>query len=208
MTAVTRILLILVSGILIACSSYELQRRYQEAHFLVLESEPLEQAETLLEQKRWLEAVYLARTIEHHPRLGDPREARRIAKNALEAESSLSVQTEAFVYGALYGEASNSASLMGALLLDLFLIGDIRDLLVQGYREIAYDEGDEIIIALSATGLGLALLPGVHWAPAVFKSFKRMGALSERFIRILHKHARTALDTGNFQPLARIVTDF
>ncbi len=84
----------------------------------------------------------------------------------------------------------------------------MRDLAVQGYREIVYDDGDIIILALSATGLGLALLPGLHWAPSLLKTLRRGGALSERFSRILYKHAQTALQTGDFKPLGRVVEDF
>lgn len=205
---VKRLFLILLSSFLVACSGYELHRRYQDAHFLVLETRPLNQADTLIVQQRWQEARYLARLVQAQPELGDRQRAQSIAMAAETAQASLLVQSEAFIQGALSGEANNRASLMGALLLDLFLIGDIRDLLVQGYKEIVYDEGDEVVIALSATGLSLTLLPGVHWAPAILKSFKRTGALSERFISILHKHAHTALETGDFQPLARVVTDF
>lgn len=203
-----RLLLFLLSLTICVASGYELSRRQQERHDLVLQTEPLNRADTLLLQKHWQEARMLAGIVREQPGLGDIQRARSIEMAAEAALDSFTLQAQAYFSGLISGEVTNSASLAGALTLDLFVIGDLRDLVVQGYKEAAYQQGDEVVMALSAAGLGLALLPELHWAPAILKGLKRAGALSGRFIKMLRKHARSALGSGDFKPLAGVVNDF
>lgn len=203
-----RLLLLLVSIGLISASGLELHRRLQAQSRLMLDTAPLDTADKMLAGHRWQEARLLAELVIERPDLGDPQRADRIAAAADTAMNSTSIQVQDFLQGALSGTASNGASLLGALSLDLFLIGDLRDLAVQGYREIIWDDGDTVILALSATGLTLGLVPQLHWAPSLLKALKRSGALTPRFSRVLYRHAQTALRTGNFTPLARLVENF
>lgn len=203
-----RTLLFLLSILICLASSYELARRHQARNFLILEANPLDLADTLLAQKRWREARYLADFVATRPELGELARAQSITLAAETALDFLPIQIQAFLQGVISGEANNTASLLGAVTLDLFVIGDVRDILVQGYKEFSEQNGDKIILALSATGLSLSLLPAFHWAPAIVKGMKRTDAFSESMIRTLNRLAHKAIKTGEFEPLAKVVTNF
>lgn len=179
-----------------------------ESRYLLLENEPLDQADSLLQQSRWQEAKYLADVVTVHPGLGDAARAGSIKLAANSALESLPINSQDFLKGAMSGEADNGSALLGALALDLFVIGDVRDLLVQGFKELSNQDGDKIILALSATGLSLALLPEFHWAPAIMKGLKRSDSFSQPFTKSLTKLARNSLKTGDFKPLAGVVSNF
>lgn len=203
-----RTLLFLVSLSIYLASTYELVRRYQAEHFLVLETSAIEKADSLLAQKRWQEAKYLASYLSTRPDLANTAHAHSIELAADTALDYLPLQTQSFLEGMISGEANNTASLLGAVSLDLFVVGDVRDIIVQGYKELTEQNGDKIILALSATGLSLSLLPEFHWVPSIMKGMKRSGALSKPFLETLGKAANTALESGNFKPLGKLVSHF
>lgn len=85
--------------------------------------------------------------------------------------------------GAMTGSvgASGDASLerlSGAVAADLFVVGDVRDLLIQGGRYAVDGESDEVIVALSALGLATTLAPQVDWVPALLKVARKAGSMS------------------------------
>src|SRR5262252_5813004 len=67
-----------------------------------------------------------------------------------------------------YGEAIMvaDAGLEGAAAADMFIVGDVRDLLIQGSRYVMDGEADEVIVLLSSVGVATTLLPEVDWEPA------------------------------------------
>ena len=175
---------------------------------LLLSENPLEKASEFLSEGRMDEVLYLAR-FSHQYMPVDPEfsytEIENKAKQALESPWYL---IERFATGALTGEANDTPGLVGTLTLDLLIIGDIRDLLVQGYKEINTGQGDEVIIGLSAAGLLLTMAPELSWAPSVFKTFWRGKRFSEPFKKQIKKAVIQARKTGNTQELRRMMTYF
>lgn len=201
-----RLILALIAAAVVGLTVYELRDRYFAAS-LTLTVNPMERAEQLAQQGRWAETKWLADFTREHPALGDMGHAKRLS---LEAQSHLSVvrgRAARFVSGAATGEPVDLYSFMGSLSLDLFVIGDIRDIAVQGWKQMHYGTGDEIVLALSATGLATTLMPHMDWAPALLKALKRVGALNARLIRTLRVTSRQALRTGDFRKLSAMVKD-
>jgi len=107
-------------------------------------------------------------------------------RQAAEAErDSMARRLKDVGLGALTGTAGldGDASLErlgGALATDLFVVGDIRDLLIQGAHYVSGAETDPVIIALSTVGIATTVAPEIDWAPAILKIAKKAGALSRR----------------------------
>ncbi|MCG6872361.1 MAG: hypothetical protein LJE84_08720 [Gammaproteobacteria bacterium] len=175
---------------------------------LVLDQDLLQRAEQLAADGDLAEARMLARFVLEHPQLGDVDAARALDARLTGELESFWGQARRFAQGAVSGEPRDTASLLGTLSLDLFVIGDIRDLVVQGGRELNDGSGDDLILALSAVGLVTTLLPEVDWAPALMKAFRRAGAFSARFLHTLKGMARTALKQRRFGKLRRVAEDF
>lgn len=173
----------------------------------VLPVDPVDEIRALAAEQRWAEARVLADFVTENPHLGDERAAANLSKQADAELDSYWGQVRGFARGAATGEPTDGVSMLGSLSLDLFVIGDIRDLAVQGWKEMRYGEGDTVILALSAVGLATTLAPQFDWAPALLKALKRTGALTQGFLRSLKNASRTALRTGRFDAVGKITSD-
>lgn len=109
--------------------------------------------------------------------------------------------------GALTGTGDSMEALTGAVVADLFVFGDLRDLVIQSGRAARGEEADEVIVGLSAAGLALTAIPAADLGTAVLKFARRVGALSESFARSLLRIARRALDERRFGPLLEVSQD-
>lgn len=175
---------------------------------LVLFHDPATSAASLAEEGRWAEAEIIAGFALSRPDLGERQGAEEILHRSNEELDSFRGQLERFTLGAVTGEPTDMPSMLGSLSLDLFMIGDIRDIAVQGWKEWSEGTGDGVILALSAIGLTTTLAPQLDWAPALLKALKRSGALTREFVQFLSRTARQASATGDYNKLTRIIGDF
>lgn len=196
----------LMCVLLLIAISFELIERSRGS--LELLYDPLDRADQLSTEKRHAEAQLLGNFVLQNPQLGDPDRAGQIVQRESEVMDSMTGKLRRFARGAASGEPTDTASLLGSLSLDFFVIGDIRDLVVQGYRQIAHDDGDKLIIALSAVGLATTLTPEFDWAPSMLKGFRRSGALNPKFGKSLVKLSDDAVKSKNFRKLTGVVEDF
>lgn len=91
----------------------------------------------------------------------------------------------------------------GALVADLFVLGDVRDLVIQSIRASRGQEVDPVIIALSAVGLATTVAPESDWVPSVLKSARRLGALPRKISDAIIDAARAR----NADALRALFTD-
>ncbi len=192
--------------LLSAVSATELWSRHNG--LLALDRPLDEHAQQALRQNRPADARIVAEFVLEHPDTGDTDKARAIADTATARINSSKRKMRQFAKGAWSGEPDDMASFLGSLSLDLFVIGDIRDLVVQGWKQWQSKDGDEFIMALSAAGLAATLAPEIHWAPSMMKAFKRSGSLSKPFVTSLKTSSKQALKTRKFGALADVLRDF
>ena len=110
--------------------------------------------------------------------------------------------------GALVGEGNSLEALVGAIAADMFVVGDVRDLVIQGGRLAVDGESDELILALSAVGVLTTVMPEVDWVAAFLKIAKKAGALSKRMVEALVRVIRRATDTRDYAELGRLFNFF
>ncbi len=100
--------------------------------------------------------------------------------------------------GAITGEADNLASLAGAGVTDLFVVGDIRDLVVQ----TASDDPDNFIRLLATVGIGTSFVSAsgvgvlAEGGVLVTKALRKMGALSKKFVSMMSKLIKSGQASG------------
>jgi len=184
----------------------------RERQNLELDYHPLTRAQQLVDEGRYAEAQVITRYVIEEPSLAADSQELTLVKNLNASISdeldSVGGKVRRFVKGAISGEPRDLAGFLGSMSLDLFVIGDIRDLIVQGTKEIRGEDGDKIILALSAAGLATTVAPQVDWAPSLMKGFRRAGALSTRFAKRFGKLCRQALKAGDFKSVARVTENF
>lgn len=175
---------------------------------LVLYQDAAENAADLARDGRWAEARMVAGFALSRPELGDEDKARDVLLRSNEELESFKGQLERFAFGAVTGEPTDMPSMLGSLSLDLFVLGDIRDLAVQGWKEAVDGSGDSVILTLSAIGLTTTLAPHLDWAPALLKMLKRSGALTQKFTQFLSRTAKQSFDSGDYSQLTQVVGEF
>lgn len=110
-------------------------------------------------------------------------------------------------HGALTGSGDSSEALTGVIIADLFVIGDVRDLVIQGMHAARGEETDPVIVALSGIGLATTLAPEADAGVAILKFARRVGAVSDKLASALVRAARRAVSSGEVETLARVADD-
>jgi hypothetical protein len=136
---------------------------------------------------------------------GTDREALRDEQSLVRDEQESVIRKgKELLRGALVGEGDSLEALIGAIAADMFVVGDVRDLMIQGGRLAVDGESDELILALSAVGVLTTVMPEVDWIAAFLKVAKKAGALSKRMVETLVRIIRRATDTRDFAELERV----
>ena len=163
------------------------------------------EAGELFKQNRFTEALLLV----DEGLATDPANNRLlIMKQGLELErKSWMRQLALGGRGALTGRGNETASLTGAVIADLFVFGDIRDLVIETGTWLKGGDADDMIVALSAGGILLTVSPSVDVGAAVLKTARKMGALSDAMARSVAEAARKAYRTRKVNPIKEITDD-
>jgi len=134
------------------------------------------------------------------------------ARAFLEAERALTIEEqESWLrrakdvgLGALTGSGKTLERVVGAVAADFFVVGDVRDLLIQGGRQLIDGESDEVILALSVVGIVTTIAPEIDWAPSILKAARRGGhmteAMGKRLLTLIRGRA-----TGELEQTLRAV---
>jgi hypothetical protein len=102
--------------------------------------------------------------------------------------------------GALTGDADSLEGLIGAVATDFFIVGDLRDLVIEGGKQVIDGDGDGVILTLSVLGVVTTLAPEVDWVPSLLKAAARAGTLTPRMAEFL-KNAIKRKRTAEIMPL-------
>ncbi len=109
---------------------------------------------------------------------------------AVEQQSSVVRRVKEVGLGAVSGKGESIESLIGAIGADFFVVGDVRDLVIQSGRYVLDGETDEVVLILSGVGLATTVVPEVDWVPAVLKAAKKAGSLTKGLAREIVQLAR------------------
>lgn len=120
------------------------------------------------------------------------RERGRWRSNAAEA-----------VKGFVTGRAESAAGTAGAVLSDLFLYGDLRDLGIQSVRKFRGLPVDTFLTVISGIGVATEISGLGKWAPPVLKQLRRAGALSAGLLDCLVDSLRYFRRNGKLSPSGR-----
>jgi hypothetical protein len=160
--------------------------------------------DALRRQGKFTEALALSQFVCGQPTYPQQPQACRLAEQLQARMRSFWSRARSFGHGALTGTASDGWALAGAATADFFVVGDMRDLVVQSWQLWRGQEADEVLMALSAMGLLTVTVPSLDWVPAFSKVAARLGVLSKRFTAHLLGLSRSAMTTGATAPLYRL----
>jgi hypothetical protein len=132
--------------------------------------------------------------------------SRRVA-DAVAEENSASHFAKRFATGLVTGTADDVASLSGTVAGDLFVFGDIRDVVREGKHLAMGEDTDHLILGLAAAGLAVTAATYVSFggvAPVragltLVKDARKVGRLGEGLTRWAGRSAREIVDAPMLQ---------
>ncbi len=127
--------------------------------------------------------------------------------DAVKAESTTSHFAKRFATGLVTGNADDVASLSGTVAGDLFVIGDIRDVVREGKHLAMGEDTDRLVLGLAAAGLAVTAATYVSVggaAPAragltLVKDARKVGRLGDGLAKWAGRSAREIVDTPMLQ---------
>jgi hypothetical protein len=130
--------------------------------------DPIREIQKLKDQNRRDDALDLATFFKQNARTVSTK----LCTIEKDLQYSPAEKIKAFIWnGTIKGQVYDSYSGLGAISADLCLIGDVRDLGIQGWRYlIGSDDFDRFILILSAAGIGLSSTPFLNGTNALAKN--------------------------------------
>jgi hypothetical protein len=156
-------------------------------------------------QDRLAEALALSQFVCEQPTYPQRDDACRLAAQLREHIDSVWYRARRVGWGALSGNATDGWGLVGAATADFFVVGDVRDLLIQSWYVTQGHEVDELLVLLSGIGVLTVAVPAVDWVPAFGKAAVRLGAFSKRFTVVLVHLGRRAVTTRKLAPVRDVL---
>ncbi|WP_027526434.1 hypothetical protein [Bradyrhizobium sp. Ec3.3] len=127
--------------------------------------------------------------------------------DAVREENSTSHFAKRFATGLVTGNADDVASLSGTVAGDLFVIGDVRDIVREGKHLAMGEETDRLVLGLAAAGLAVTAATYVSVGGAapvraglsLVKDARKVGRLGEGLAAWAGRSAREVVDTPMLQ---------
>src|SRR6267154_2571704 len=137
--------------------------------------------------------------------LGDALSTR--VSDAVAEEKSASHFARGFATGLVTGNADDVASLSGTVAGDLFVFGDIRDVVREGKHLAMGEDTDRLVLGLAAAGLAVTAVTYVSVGGAapvragltLVKDARKAGRLGEGLTKWAGRSAREVVDTPMLQ---------
>jgi len=158
------------------------------------------------------EALEIANYVSKHPDMPGYEEAISL-KVELDAELNSKFNTVVrFLRGFLTGNPRTGVEAAGSVASDITVYGDVRDLVIQGWKFMSGKETDRLIVALSAVGL-LADLPllqeSIDPVLGVIKELVKIEGITPKFYKTLLKVSQKAVKQHKItSELSCLLTDF
>ncbi|MBI2383851.1 MAG: hypothetical protein HYV18_07265 [Gammaproteobacteria bacterium] len=165
------------------------------------------EADALIGEERYDEALLVLDAGLELAAPGERTTLEETRRRAQAEQGEVLRRARAAALGAWTGRGDSAEALGGALIADLFVFGDVRDLVIEGGRALRGEDADEVLVALSAAGIGLTAAPGADLGAALLKFARRVGAMSEAFARHLIRLAQRAVRQGRGDELAAVAAD-
>ncbi len=142
-------LLVLLTTTLLLIDRWQMRDRFDTLTPL----DPLPHTQELIAQNDWAEAErYLGYFVEHNSTAVTPQ-ARELLSAIHAKRQSWEYKAKALLNGAVTGEGEELEGMIGAGVADLFVVGDLRDLVIEGNHWLNGEKVDEVILALSSLGV-------------------------------------------------------
>ncbi len=117
--------------------------------------------------------------------------------------------TKDFGWGFFTGEADGLASLSGSIAADMTVLGDLRDLSIEGSKLVSSQPYDKVILGMSFIGIGMSasqIITGgtttpIKMSASIVKVAKKMKYLSSSFVDVTLSKLSKAIDFNRLKKI-------
>jgi len=138
--------------VLIVSSTVLYQKKTYAYHTLVRVN-PVPHTKALIEEQHYADAYAYLEYFMHFEYVQENEEAKILLKEIEAKRSSLSYKSEKIAEGIRTGTSDELLGQVSAIGSDFFVIGDLRDLALEGTHYFKDEEVDKVLISLSTIGL-------------------------------------------------------
>ncbi len=154
--------------------------------------------EQLVSRKKYADAVQLGKDLKRSRWQCEKAKLDSLLLCAEDRESKTAEKLLKFIRGFLTGHPESAADASGAIIADLVIYGDLRDLIIQSGNYITGNATDPIITGSSSAGLMTEALPFASWFPAALKLLRKSDAFSPEFADHLQRSLKFFKGQGTF----------
>jgi hypothetical protein len=158
----------------------------------------------LKEEGKLSEALEMARFVIKHQDMPGQMEAKQLEESLEKELTSLWEKMKRVSKGFVTGSGNSIEELSGSIASDMIIYGDVRDLVKQGYYKITGEDTDNVVVALAGIGLLTEVVTIADWVPAVFKAFRKIGALSKKFADFVILACKKSVKALKLDPVLKL----
>jgi len=171
--------------------------------------DPVPHTQQLIKEKKYVEAEdYLSFFMEQDYVKENPN-ATQLLEQIQSKRSSYSYQTEKFVEGIIEGGSDEEIGRVSAIVSDFLVVGDIRDLSIEGVHYANDEKVDKLIVSLSTLGLlatattvyTLGATAPIKTSISLLKYGKRIKKIPSWFQKELIKYTKIAQETKSLDKI-------
>lgn len=175
--------------------------------------DPVPHTQELIDQKQYADAYeYLNYFMAYEYVQSDPK-AQALSHHIDEVRSSYDYKSDKILEGILKGTSDETEGQISAIASDFLVVGDIRDLAIQGTLFAKDEEVDTVIVALSTLGLvatastlySFGATTPVKGTLSLLKYGKRVGKLPNWLNKQLIREAKVAKETKSLSKVQEVL---
>ena len=148
-----RLLLKLTLLLLAAVAAGALWQKYALGLDALVQTDPLPHTRELVNTDHYAEAAQYLGFFMHYDYVSANPQAQTLSRQIDEVRNSWGYQLKKVGEGLLTGTSDETLGLVAGVASDLFVIGDIRDLVGEGLHLAKGEEVDEVLVALASIGV-------------------------------------------------------
>jgi len=216
---VTRILVPFFMLILVNFSLFLLNERQTFDVRTLVHIDPIPHTEQLINEKKYVDAhEYLSYFIDY-PYVKENPKSQELLQEIESKRNSYGYKADKFLEGIIKGGSDEDIGKASAIASDFLVIGDIRDLAIQGQHYYNNEKVDNVMVALSSLGLlatastvySLGTTAPIKTSVSVLKYGKRVKKIPSWLNKTLIEQAKIAKETKSleqiktlFQPIHKL----
>jgi len=143
---------LIIFSILILTCSLLMQRAFFDIRALS-QINPIPKAKELIDEKKFVDAYEYLDYFLQFDYMKDNQEALSLLDQINQERNKLSYKSEKIFEGLTKGISDETIGNTSAIISDFFLLGDLRDLTIQGMNYYNNEEVDEVLVGLSMIGV-------------------------------------------------------